>query len=325
MSKSRRGMALGAFLASCLLIALVFAGGTGYAYLKEKYAGSAVAYSHKQLQNLDEHDFAYRVVSRFYDEEELKNIRSNTIDFEIPSDSEEARELPKYEIDHVVGTTYEGYMLIVYDPDLVKVAVNPNMDSGAMAPSLEDYVQMTGAIAAINAGGFEDAGGTGNGGRAFGLVVHEGKLISGGLNEYQQVIGIDSEGKLICSGMTGQQALDWNIQEGVTFGPTLINSFHQVFEEGQGDVPYLNPRTAIGQRPDGTFLLLVLDGRGPSSFGALYQDIVDVMFDYGAYMASNLDGGNSTAMIFDGEYVNHTVSMYGSRHLPTAFVVMEEK
>ncbi|MBR2830374.1 MAG: phosphodiester glycosidase family protein, partial [Solobacterium sp.] len=79
----------------------------------------------------------------------------------------------------------------------------------------------------------------------------------------------------------------------------------------------------IGQRPDGTFLLLVLDGRGPSSFGAKYQDIVDVMFDYGAYMASNLDGGNSTAMIYNGEYVNKTVSMYGSRHLPTAFIVME--
>ena len=49
------------------------------------------------------------------------------------------------------------------------------------------------------------------------------------------------------------------------------------------------------------------------------------MFNYGAYMASNLDGGNSTAMIYNGEYVNNTVSMYGSRHLPTAFIVMEDK
>ncbi|MBQ6531863.1 MAG: phosphodiester glycosidase family protein [Solobacterium sp.] len=323
--KRQRGMAPGALIGCCLLIAVLSVLGTGYFYMKEKYAGSAVAYSHEQLRALDEGSFEYKIASRFYTEEELKNIRSNTVEMDPVDAPDENAEHEKMRLEHVTGSTYEGWMLMVYDSDLLKVAVNPAMDSGAQAPSLVDYVRNNHAIAGINAGGFEDAGGTGNGGLAYGIVVHEGKLISGGRNEYQSVIGIDKEGKLICSGMTGQQALDWGIQEGVTFGPTLITNFHQVFKEGQGDVPYLNPRTAIGQRPDGTFLLLVLDGRGPSSFGAKYQDIVDVMFNYGAYMASNLDGGNSTAMIYNGEYVNNTVSMYGSRHLPTAFIVMEDK
>ena len=326
MSKKRQhGISLLALIVSSLVIALLSALGTGYFLMKEKYAGSAVAYSREQVRNLDPNSLDYKIASRFYTQEELENIRAKTDDIEIVIESEDEIPEEKIRLEHITGSTYEGYMLLVYDPDLLKVAVNPRMDSGTRAPSLVDYVKDNKAIAGINAGGFEDAGGTGNGGLAYGIVVHEGKLISGGLNEYQQVIGIDEDGKLICSGMTGQQALDWKIQEAVTFGPTLINNFKQVYKVGQGDVPYLNPRTAIGQRPDGTFLLLVLDGRGPSSFGALYQDIVDVMFDYGAFMASNLDGGNSTAMIYDGEYVNNTVSMYGSRHLPTAFIVMEDK
>ncbi|MBQ1324990.1 MAG: phosphodiester glycosidase family protein, partial [Solobacterium sp.] len=46
-----------------------------------------------------------------------------------------------------------------------------------------------------------------------------------------------------------------------------------------------------------------------------------IMRSYDAQAAANLDGGNSTAMIYKGEYVNTTVSMYGSRHLPTVFLV----
>ena len=68
-------------------------------------------------------------------------------------------------------------------------------------------------------------------------------------------------------------------------------------------------------------LLLVLDGRQPVSFGSTYQDIIDIMLDFGAMTAANLDGGNSTVMIYDEETLNSTVSIYGDRRLPTAFLV----
>lgn len=323
MGDKRDGMAPGLLIGCCLLIVAASAFGTGYLYQKEKYAGSAVAYSHRMIREAEEGSVAYRIASHFYSPEDFAQIRNQTVEIDPAAENEMTGEKKDMEIKHVSGSTFEGWMVELYRSDLLKVAVNPNMDSGAQAPSLVDYAKMTDAEIAINAGGFEDAGGTGNGGRAFGIVVHEGKLISGGLNEYRDVIGIDREGRLICSGMTGQQALDWGIEEAVTFGPILVKQSLQVFKEGQGDVPYLNPRTAIGQRADGTFLLLVLDGRGPSSFGALYQDLVDVMLQHDAYMAANLDGGNSTAMIYRGDYLNYPVSMYGSRHLPTAFVVLK--
>ena len=42
---------------------------------------------------------------------------------------------------------------------------------------------------------------------------------------------------------------------------------------------------------------------------------------YDAQTAACLDGGNSSAMMYNSAYVNDTVSMYGSRHLPTAVIV----
>ena len=109
----------------------------------------------------------------------------------------------------------------------------------------------------------------------------------------------------------------------MTFGPIYINNYEDVFDYSTTNLAMLNPRTAIGQAGDGTFLLLVIDGRGPSSFGAEYGDVVKVFQAYDAINAANLDGGNSSAMMYNGEYVNNTVSMYGSRNLPTVFLVKE--
>ncbi|MGN1389843.1 MAG: phosphodiester glycosidase family protein, partial [Bulleidia sp.] len=78
------------------------------------------------------------------------------------------------------------------------------------------------------------------------------------------------------------------------------------------------------QTDDGTFLLLAIDGRGPSSFGATYDDLISIFQSYGAVTAATLDGGNSTAMMYNGSYVNTPVSMYGSRNLPTVFLIRAE-
>ncbi|MEF9967974.1 MAG: phosphodiester glycosidase family protein, partial [Longicatena sp.] len=131
--------------------------------------------------------------------------------------------------------------------------------------------------------------------------------------------GINEENQLIVGDMSAQQALDWGVRDAVTFGPIFINQFKNVFSSSR--LAGLNPRTAIGQREDGTFLLLVMDGRQPLSFGALYPDIIKIMQDFGAMTAANLDGGNSTVMVYEGETINSTVSIYGARNLPTAFVV----
>ena len=90
----------------------------------------------------------------------------------------------------------------------------------------------------------------------------------------------------------------------------------------------VNPRTAIGQRADGAVIFVCIDGRQASSLGGTYADIIDVMVEFGAVNACNLDGGSSTVMLYrDPE--SGEVSMVNSysllqeepRRMPTFFMV----
>ena len=51
---------------------------------------------------------------------------------------------------------------------------------------------------------------------------------------------------------------------------------------------------------------------------------MDIMLEYGAVNASNLDGGSSTLMWFDGDYINNCASVVGIRPVPTTFLVLKE-
>ena len=63
-----------------------------------------------------------------------------------------------------------------------------------------------------------------------------------------------------------------------------------------------NPRTAIGQRADGSVILLCIDGRQAGSLGGTYADIINIMVEFGAVNACNLDGGSSTVMLYRDAY-----------------------
>ncbi|MBO4297669.1 MAG: phosphodiester glycosidase family protein, partial [Clostridia bacterium] len=78
---------------------------------------------------------------------------------------------------------------------------------------------------------------------------------------------------------------------------------------------------AIGQRADGAVLLLVIDGRQVNSLGAGMSDLISVMLEYGAVNAANLDGGSSSRLYYNGEFINDGVAVTGSRRLATTFIV----
>lgn len=87
----------------------------------------------------------------------------------------------------------------------------------------------------------------------------------------------------------------------------------------------LNPRTAIGQRADGTLLFLVTDGRGSSGhLGASASDLINIMAEYDAVNAANLDGGSSSCMYYEDEYLMNSVTFYYSNsswYLPFAWII----
>ncbi len=98
----------------------------------------------------------------------------------------------------------------------------------------------------------------------------------------------------------------------------IINGIKQIkdrFEDG------VNPRTAVGQKEDGTVLFLVLDGRKLSKPGASLYDVQEIMKNRGAINAGMLDGGYSTTMYYKGDVINSPNAWDGERTVATAFYV----
>ena len=197
----------------------------------------------------------------------------------------------------------------------------PVFSEEASGVRVEDFAKQENAVAAINGGGFMDEGGVGKGGMPLGIVIKDGKLLNGGLSSAQPIVGFDQNNQLIVGTMTGQECLDRGIRDAVSFGPTFIVNGKAMEVAGSGGG--LNPRTALGQRADGAVLMLVIDGRQSHSIGATYKDCIDVMLQYGAVNAANLDGGSSSMLVYNGEVQNVCASLYGSRPLPTAFIVTQ--
>ena len=72
----------------------------------------------------------------------------------------------------------------------------------------------------------------------------------------------------------------------------------------------LHPRTAAGVSADGrTLLLLTVDGRNAGhSLGVTRPELADLMREYGAYNAINLDGGGSTTLVM-ADPIAHVVNI----------------
>ena len=225
------------------------------------------------------------------------------------------------EVFDVTGGTFQGYMMVVKDPSRVTVGVCRDKFNGQKGLQLKDIAKRYNALAAINGGGFEDSGGTGNGGTPVGLVVSEGEVKHTGTGgKYNITVGFNEDNVMVIGkDMTKSDAKEKRIRDAITFGPALIVNGEAVAVKGSSSG--LNPRTAIGQRADGAVLMLVIDGRQASSLGATYADMIAVLLEYGAVNAINMDGGSSSLMYYKGEYLNRGVSLTGSRNMPTAFIV----
>lgn len=335
--KRKRRVSTGVVVFFCIIGVLVSLLITEYSYLKEKYTGNHREYSEAAFASLNENSLEYKIAKHFFTEKEADDIRHPAAETSSPLETGEAAPAETFEaeteennetysdgvyLEHIYGGVYEGYMMVIPDPSQVFIGLNWHSGTGQEAPKLDEYMEHYNAIGGINGGGFMDAGGVGNGDTPAGIVIQDGQLISGGGT--QAVIGFTKEHKLITAYMTAQEALDAGIEEAVTFGPIFITNGEVTYVPGTDTLNNANPRTAIGQKEDGTILLLVIDGRGPSSFGAKYEDVVKIFQDYGAVMAANLDGGHSSVMKFKNKYVNYPAGMYNSRALPDAILVKEK-
>jgi len=222
-------------------------------------------------------------------------------------------------IEDIKASSFKGKVMLIKDPKRVKLAVTK--DIGVTGERVSDLVKDTGAIAGINAGGFYDPNGKGNGAFPDGLTMHDGKLVHNNVeNKAVKIVGFNDQGKLILDTMTAKQLEEKNMREVVTFEPYLIVDGEPVVKGngGQG----LAPLTGIGQMADGTVIFVVIDGRQLTwSMGATLRDLMNVFQDYHAMNAANLDGGSSAELVYNGKVISKPCDIFGERYIPTAFVV----
>lgn len=259
---------------------------------------------------------------KFVDYSGLKVMYKNKYEKEILTKD---KDNDLYKLININENGMRGYLVALYDPSKVKIATSTNMNSyGEM---LTDMVKKNNAVIGMNASGFYDPNYNGNGGKPHGIVIKNGKLVSNleKPNVGGGIIGFTNDNKLILGKMTASQALQKGVRDAVEFGPYLIVNGKPSFIKGNGGWGTA-PRSAIGQRQDGIVLFLVMDGRDYSHGidGVGMVELTEILMRYGAYNASNLDGGTSSGLVIDGKLINKPVNGSGqkkTRKIPDAWIV----
>ena len=286
------------------------------------------------------------IVSIFLSEDRIKEIVANNSMSEMTAEvntdlikiADDNTESEDIELVQISGNTFHAKMLIIKDPSRVKVATT--YPWGEYGQELDKLVINSGAQAGVNGGLYVSD--SNKGGKPLGLVVCNGEIQYNNPSGYAglHLIGFDESNILRIISLEGMNASqieklvkDEKIRDAVVFqeeSSDKNNHFVKLLLNGEprqmnGSGSGANPRTVIGQREDGAVLLLVTDGRGASGhLGATASDLIDVMMEYGAINAANLDGGSSSSMYYNNQYEMTSVTLYYSNSswkLPTAFVV----
>ena len=264
-------------------------------------------------------------------------IHINT-DTSLTANADEWKNYPDgIRIENVSGDTYNAYVMIVRDPSRVYLATSSDRFSMSVPGTrITDQIEKEGAVAAVNAGAFFDNGTSSPsvGSVPEGLVISDSKVVwNSGSAPEEGFVGFNQDNVLVVAhSMTADEAMDLGIRDGCCFGPVLIQNGginNEVYNANSG----YNPRTAIGQRADGAVILLCIDGRQAGSLGATYADIINIMVEYEAVNACNLDGGSSTVMLYrdtEGRYGeagqvrminNYSLLQEKPRKMPTFIMV----
>ena len=216
----------------------------------------------------------------------------------------------------IKGDGYVARLAIIKDPSRVGIGLSPEFGkSGAV---IADIAEANQAVLAINANGFYDPSGQGNGGNVFGLVVKDGKVLNQSLGGNNKAVGFNRGDRLDIGGADSARSF----RDAAEFKPALIIN-GQVLVSGSAGWG-IQPRSAIGQTKKGEVLMLIVDGRKPGySIGCTVSEAARVLQQYGAWQAINLDGGSSAIMYYNGREITKpsAADKVNGRKLPDGFIV----
>ena len=174
---------------------------------------------------------------------------------------------------------------------------------------LTTIVSRTNAVLAVNGDDY--------GTHSYGVIIRNGELIRAH-NTTRNMLVVDAKGNLSVivdrlaksASALAKQLTSENVLQTFEFGPELVRdgkavTFSPTFDVISTNPDRKEPRTAIGQIGPLHYVVIVVDGRQDGySSGISLQSLQQLILQYGAQTAMNLDGGGSTEMWFQGQIIN---------------------
>ena len=220
----------------------------------------------------------------------------------------------------ISGKGYRGVLAVGKDPSRLSIE---------MASTLGVAGQLSGEIAAahngvlaMNANGFLDPGGAGNGGLLAGYSMSNGTAYGDHFSAYAyKRIELHEDNLFYIKDALSPVSEDCT--DAAEFTPALIVDGKKIMDDyWTGE----QPRACIGQSEKYEILMLVIEGRYPLEgiLGTSVNNCSEILLQHKCMQAINLDGGSSAMLWFDGEYVTQSSSSplryTGGRPLPNAWV-----
>ena len=160
--------------------------------------------------------------------------------------------------------------------------------------------------------------------RSDGIVIRNGAAFRDAGARQGLAIGRDGTMRLYDETGTSASALiDDGVWHTLSFGPGLVDAGKAISgidsveidtNVGNHSIQGNQPRTGIGMIEANHFVIVVVDGRSNGySRGMTVPEFADLFVSLGAQVAYNLDGGGSSAMVFDSSLVNNPLGKGSER------------
>lgn len=203
--------------------------------------------------------------------------------------------------EYTVSGTVVHVAEVKADPEYLKTAFAQGSYGKNVTAATSDIADSVDAILAINGDYY--------GAQEKGYVIRNGKLYRSTAVSGKEDLVIYKDGSFEIineSEVTAEQLIAKGAVQTLSFGPALVENGNVSVDADDevGRAMASNPRTAIGIKPDGTYIFVVSDGRTDESEGLSLLQLAEFMKTLGAETAYNLDGGGSSTMVFNGSVVN---------------------
>ena len=212
--------------------------------------------------------------------------------------------------------TYYVADIYVRDITCFQTALAENTYGSGFRDSIEDMAVLNNALLAVNGDYY--------GNTTEGVVIRNGVIYRANPTNCDVcVLYYDGSMKVMPgSSFSVEEAVEDGAWQAWTFGPALLDAGGNPITAfaSTNRITNANPRTAIGYYEPGHYCLVVVDGRGESSGISLPR--LSRLFDtLGCNAAYNLDGGNSSIMVWGNEVINNPSG--GGRESSDALLIAE--